>query len=420
MGLLAKMGRLLVLCRGRLETLTTKQQPQQQQQEPVCMHVVARRAPGAGTVEAGVGRSGGCSGRAEAGPVAAAAATADAYDYLDADDEDPPAPRSSGSSDAAAGSSGSSGVGAGSGGAAGGVGVGRAAAIAAAPSAATAATLAGEHAATAELGRTLGVLQLTLAVLENATFTCVDSEVELLGLQLPREFRGLGGGGGGAEPAAAAGDAGAGEVSFVELLVGLVPLLRQHVAPSVQVQLHDCAEGGSSIVPDPGSWILDPGSSVPAAAGPGSSRIQLGTDSSGCAPHATAAWECVHLAVAVLMNVTHQHEDGISRVAEVGGLEAVGALLRACCLPFTYQPLTCQPPSAPAAVAVPRASRASILRHLEVASVCLGLLINLTSMSAANRETLRGLDLGGEAERTLGEVGVHPGSGARVQGGGRG
>jgi len=132
-------------------------------------------------------------------------------------------------------------------------------------------------------------------------------------------------------------------------------------------------------------------------------------------------------ALAVLMNMTHDHLDGVRAMAEAGGFEIVAHLVVECC------GVDCQPHqprqdsqelqllqhqsqqqhhnpqqgqqqgldregqscTAEANVCV---RRDAVLHHLEVLSVCLGLLINMTSLSPENRERLRHMRLRQEGE----------------------
>jgi hypothetical protein len=117
--------------------------------------------------------------------------------------------------------------------------------------------------------------------------------------------------------------------------------------------------------------------------------------------------------VAVLMNLTHEHADGVEKVAQAGGMEAVAGLLWTCCTTTTATTTTTTAiaVTAPPPVSWQRltgeasqpevmdhdhggddvggsggyegmrrtASRTCILRNLKLVNVCLGLLINLTS-----------------------------------------
>ncbi|GIL87281.1 hypothetical protein Vretimale_1767 [Volvox reticuliferus] len=113
----------------------------------------------------------------------------------------------------------------------------------------------------------------------------------------------------------------------------------------------------------------------------------------------SAAAVC-QVAAAVLMNLTHEHPDGVKVVAAAGGLQAFGDLVWRCCRP--------QHISTPAAgesqhqAGPPLATRCtshqrlqlqvcldSIVSSIDVLSVALGLLINMTSQSAANQRALR-------------------------------
>lgn len=150
----------------------------------------------------------------------------------------------------------------------------------------------------------------------------------------------------------------------------------------------------------------------------------------------------------MLMNMTHDHEDGVCAMAQAGGLEVVAELVADCCGSQQQQSAQQQRPQVKqeqqqngpqqqnasqcceqqpkqrrprrqsqqeqqpqqqgsqeqsqqqqgpqqqemgeaGAVAhdacVPAVSRATVLQQLEVLSVCLGLLINMTSLSPENR-----------------------------------
>ncbi|MEW5298810.1 MAG: hypothetical protein WDW36_001893 [Sanguina aurantia] len=133
------------------------------------------------------------------------------------------------------------------------------------------------------------------------------------------------------------------------------------------------------------------------------------------APHVrqhTPVRSVTQMCVALLMNLTHQHEDeeadGVQQLAHTGGLQAVAGLVRECCCgssssssssvsPDPSEPVgllqasAAEPPAPP-----PRqvADRQTLLGSLELISVCLGLLINAASRAPHVRSQLCGGDLG--------------------------
>ncbi|GLC53585.1 hypothetical protein PLESTB_000765600 [Pleodorina starrii] len=120
------------------------------------------------------------------------------------------------------------------------------------------------------------------------------------------------------------------------------------------------------------------------------------------APVQPSAGAVCRVAAAVLMNLTHEHPDGAAAVAAAGGLQAVGGLVWRCCRP---QPVAQCPPEqqhhhhhpdggGSGDCTAPQPPRLQVCRDAIVASidsisVGLGLLINMTVHSVANRRTLR-------------------------------
>ena len=153
------------------------------------------------------------------------------------------------------------------------------------------------------------------------------------------------------------------------------------------------------------------------------------------------AARCVHACVGLLMNLTHQHKEGVAAAVEAGVLPALVELLTcACCAHAPQQGgpgtrregdddgqgsllrsgdlLHQQEPLLPCRLGrgyraiiwrviylhglsddldysrVPLSCRSEILGHLDLVTVCFGLLINLTSLFPENRDRLRALSTG--------------------------
>ncbi len=193
-------------------------------------------------------------------------------------------------------------------------------------------------AAAQKVDRLMCELRLCIVALENATFACVENEDEVLRLKVRPEGTVNGGG-----------DDGASSVPFSSLLVSLLHLLTP---------------------------CLDPASASPVS-------------SSSPSPAA----RCLHSAVGLLMNLTHQHEQGVAAVVEAGALGVLAELLlQACCGDGGH---TGARAASSSAAAADRSScnKSTILHHLDLVTVCFGLLINITSLHPVNRELLRRVTL---------------------------
>lgn len=145
--------------------------------------------------------------------------------------------------------------------------------------------------------------------------------------------RGAGAGMGGEgrrEGPAAAGDGG---TPFVTVLLNTIRELSEVAWPGARVS-ERAAEAGA-------------GAYGTVTAADGEQELGEGVP----AEVAAGARECCQAAVAVLMNLTHEHEDGVAAVAAAGGLEAVGGLVWRCCRPQGLQQAQKQGPDATAAAA---------------------------------------------------------------------
>eukprot|EP00955_Chlamydomonas_euryale_P117412 366472-Chlamydomonas_euryale.AAC.7 len=189
-------------------------------------------------------------------------------------------------------------------------------------------------AAPAALPQCLMSLRLCLSVLENVTFTCKENERELL------NARGDG-------PPAAGGSSAASVRPFVPELVTLLRLLTRHLGVS------------------------------PGVAG------------------------CANCAAGLLMNLTHEHDEGVAAASDAGVLPAASELLWVCVTPAPDDeaPGSGGGPSGSGcdrskdgrggASVASKPTRAAMLRRLDVVTVSLGLLINMTSQAPQHREALR-------------------------------
>ena len=111
-------------------------------------------------------------------------------------------------------------------------------------------------------------------------------------------------------------------------------------------------------------------------------------------PPPSPSSRCLHSCIGVLMNLTHQHAEGVGAAVGAGALSALAELLaRACCGDEVGGGQSALQPGRPA-----------ILRNLDLVTVCFGLLINLTSLYPPNRELLRQTELSGNGSRSSGDV----------------
>ncbi|GLI70161.1 hypothetical protein VaNZ11_014784 [Volvox africanus] len=135
-----------------------------------------------------------------------------------------------------------------------------------------------------------------------------------------------------------------------------------------------------------------------------------GTSAPPAVPVPPSAAAVCQVAAAVLMNLTHEHPDGVQVVAAAGGLQALGDLVWRCCRPQRVSPAPagqCQHQAAPALATRYTFQQGlrlqvcldSIVSSIDILSVALGLLINMTSQSAANQRALRAVVLMAAAQQ---------------------
>ena len=251
-------------------------------------------------------------------------------------------------------------------------------------------------------------LRLCLAVLENSTFTCVENEEELLKLQvgLPEAAR-----------------------VFPERDGAHCILVQSHNLlgwlPRTQVPV----AGGSR--PEPSNSSLTTRSTESSPLGPSRpflpilvSVIRLLTPLLHPSSHsglrqavppamASAGSRLAHTCIGVLMNLTHQHKDGVAMAVEAGALPALTELLACCsCSDVASEEDggggTPGRPLSPSDESFLRPSRSEILQHLDLVTVCFGLLINLSSLYPSNRERLRQIALEGLARLGGGPQAANP------------
>ncbi|GAX75747.1 hypothetical protein CEUSTIGMA_g3190.t1 [Chlamydomonas eustigma] len=239
----------------------------------------------------------------------------------------------------------------------------------------------------------LAELQLCLAVLENATFACKENEHVLVNMKVT----------GTSSPAASP------TTGAPPQHLKIFPNTKQLTDPSSEFPFVRVLASLLNVLP---AIVVR------------SSREDSSTSTCGSVASLAhsynqichSAGQCLQSAVGLLMNLTHEHEQGVHAVVETGALELLVQLLRlSCCkssgsIGFSNDtsdnddsgvPLLAEAGcSAASTLSTPppvdpdfNPDRSVILEHLDLVTMCLGLLINLTSTHQNNRTLLRNVRL---------------------------
>eukprot|EP00798_Chlamydomonas_sp_ICE-L_P005561 gene5561-4198_t len=189
------------------------------------------------------------------------------------------------------------------------------------------------------LPRLLLDMRLGLSVLENVTFSCAENESEMLkiyaGSAAETQLAGTSGTPSTVRPAAEPQQDGEGategQTPIVALLIGLIRLLSVYDARA-QVSSRAVQEGSSQ------------------------------QDNQLVTGHSTIQ-DCLHAAVAVLMNITHQRSEGAEAVVSAGGLNAIASLVASCCGLQPHAASSAAPASSAVAVSSDVADPSPTLPH---------------------------------------------------------